>query len=206
MGYLRTIASKCFNALQAVALGGMDKELARRDGERGRHNLRWFTAEEAVVAEALARVIVPSDEEAPGIDEVDVFGPPAVVALDNLIVMSPHRQYRYSRGLLSFDIWALKNHGCKFAEMTKEDQKAMFREAQQIKESMAPERSTLAKGWRKVHANLIARNGSLFAADLYPQIRSDCIQVFYTSRVSWVWLEYDGPPMDKGYPKLLPRD
>jgi len=90
--------------------------------------------------------------------------------------------------------------------MTKEDQKALFVAAQQIKESVAPEPSRLAKYWRKVRAVLIARNGCLFAADLYPQIRSDCIQVFYTSRVSWVWLEYDGPPMDKGYPKLLPRD
>lgn len=206
MGYLRRIGSKCFNALQAVAARGMDKELARRDGERGNHNLRWFTPEEAVVAEALAKVIVPTDEEAPGIDEVDVFGPPAVVALDSLVATSPHRQYLYSRGLLAFDVWALKNHGCKFAQMTKEDQKALFMAAQQIKESMAPGPSTLAKDWRKVHANLIARNRSLSAADLYPQIRSDCIQVFYTSRVSWVWLEYDGPPMDKGYPKLLPRD
>ena len=207
MGYVRRIASKCFDALQAVALRSMDEELARRDGERGRHHLRWFTPEEAVVAEALAKVIVPSDEESPGLDEIDVFGPPVVVALDNLVVASPRRQYLYSRGLLSFDVWALKKHGCKFAEMTKEDQRALFMAAQLIKESAAPEPSRLAKYWRKVRAVLIiARNGCLFAADLYPQIRSDCIQVFYTSRVSWVWLEYDGPPMDKGYPKLLPRD
>lgn len=206
MGYLRRIGSKCFNALLAAVTRGMDEELARRDGERGRHHLRWFTPEEAAVAEALARVIVPSDEEAPGIDEIDVFGPPVILALDNLVVASPRRQHLYSRGLLSFDVWALKKHGCKFAAMTKEDQKAMFMAAQEINESMTLGPSTFAKDCRKFHATLIARNGSLSAADLYPQIRNDCIQVFYTSRVSWVWLEYDGPPMDKGYPKLLPRD
>src|SRR5208283_2680528 len=126
MSYLRRVRIKCFNALQAVGARGMSKELARRDGERGCHNLRWFTPEEAVVAEALARVIVPSDEETPGIDEVDVFGPPAIVALDGLVATSPHRQYLYSRGLLSFDVWALKKHGCKFAEMSKEDQIRLF--------------------------------------------------------------------------------
>jgi hypothetical protein len=120
MSYSKRIRTKCFNALQTVAAGGMNKELARRDGQRGRHNFRWFTPEEAVVAEALARVIVPSDEEAPGIDEVDVFGPRAIVALDGLVATSPHRQYLYSRGLLSFDIWALKKHGHKFAEITKD--------------------------------------------------------------------------------------
>jgi hypothetical protein len=78
--------------------------------------------------------------------------------------------------------------------------------AQQIKEGLAAGASTLAKDWTKVRAMLFARDGSLSAAHLYPQIRSDCFQVFYTNRVSWVWLEYDGPPMDKGYPKLLPRD
>jgi len=183
----------------------MSKELARRDGERGCHNLRWFTPEEAVVAEALARVIVPSDEETPGIDEVDVFGPPAIVALDGLVATSPHRQYLYSRGLLAFDVWALREHGCKFAEITREDQIRLFEAAQQINEGLAAAVSVLAKIRSKVRAITLARSGSYFAAKLYHQIRSDCLQVFYTNRVSWVWLEYDGPPMDKGYPNLLPR-
>jgi hypothetical protein len=38
---------------------------------------------------------------------------------------------------------------------------------------------------------------------LYPVIRNDCIQIFYTSQVSWVWLGYDGPPMEKGYSNLI---
>jgi hypothetical protein len=120
--------------------------------------------------------------------------------------MSPYRQYLYSRGLLSFDVWALKKHGCKFADMTKEDHIGLFRAAQQINEGLAAGVSILGKVWSKVRAITLAGNGSSFAANLYPQIRSDCLQVFYTNRVSWVWLEYDGPPMDKGYPNLLARD
>jgi len=207
MIYLRRIGINCFNVLREsfvrAAARGMKEELARRDGERGGHNLRWFTPDEAVMAEALARVIVPSDEETPGIEEVDVFGPPATVALDHLVAASPYRQYLYAWGLLSFDIWARKKYGCKFAEMTKEDQIGLIMAAQQIQESMAAEASKLARAWRKFRISLFEGYGSLFAADLYPQIRNDCLQVFYTSRVSWVWLEYDGPPMDKGYPSVV---
>lgn len=54
---------------------GLDEELARRDAERGHSNLRWITPDEAVVAEALANLIIPSDNETPGIDEVCVLGP-----------------------------------------------------------------------------------------------------------------------------------
>ena len=207
MIYLRRIGINCFNILRDIFVGtaerGMKEEFARRAGERGGHNLRWFTPDEAVVAEALARVIVPSDEETPGIDEVDIFGPPATVALDSLVATSSYRQYLYAWGLLSFDIWALKKRGCKFAEMTQEDQIGLFMAAQHINESMAAEASKPAKVWRKFRISLFSGYGSLFAADLYPQIRYDCLQIFYTNSVSWVWLDYDGPPMDKGYPSVV---
>jgi hypothetical protein len=44
----------------------MDKEQAHRDAQRGGDNFRWFTPDEAAVAEALGRIIVPSDGETPG--------------------------------------------------------------------------------------------------------------------------------------------
>jgi len=207
MSYLRRIGIDCFNLLQyiclAVAARGMNKELAQREAERGRNTFRWFTTGEALVAEALANVIVPSDEETPGLDEVDVLGPPAIVALDKLVKTSSHRQHFYSRGLLSFDTWALNQRGCKFAEMPKEDQTRLFRVAQQIYEGWTASGSATRKAWRRIRAITQAKDGSLLAAQLYPQIRNDCLQVFYTSRVSWVWLDYDGPPMDKGYPSVV---
>jgi Gluconate 2-dehydrogenase subunit 3 len=209
MNFLRRAGVDCFNLLQriclAVATRGMNEKLARRDAERGGNHFRWFTPEEAVVAQALASVIVPSDEETPGIDEVAVLGPPAIVALDNLIMTSSDRQQLYSRGLLSFDVWALKERGCKFAEMPKEDQTLLFTAAQHIYEGWTASGSGMMKAWRRLRAVTKARNGSLFAAQLYQQIRDDCFQVFYTSRASWIWLNYDGPPMDEGYSSLVER-
>ena len=209
MSYLKRVAINCFNFLQGVCIGmasrSVNKELARRDAKRGGKVLQWFTSDEAAVVEALATVIVPSDDETPGLEDVGVYGPPAIVALDNLVAKSLQRQELYSRGLLSFDIWALKERGCKFAEMPKEDQIMLFGAAQQIHERWTASSSGIMKAWSRLRTITRARNGSLFAAQLYPQIRDDCFQVFYTSRVSWTWLDYDGPPMDKGYPSLLER-
>jgi hypothetical protein len=87
--------------------------------------------------------------------------------------------------------------------MPKENQVALFKAAQRIYEGWTANGPAALKAWRRLKAISQARKGSLFAAQLYPQIKDDCLQVFYTSRVSWVWLEYDGPPMDKGYPNLM---
>jgi hypothetical protein len=209
--YLRGMCTSCFNALLnicfAVASRGTQKELARRDATRAHNSFRWFTPDEAVVAEALARIIVPSDEETPGMDEVGVLDAPAIVALDHLVATSSYRQNVYSRGLLSFDTWALKEGGCKFAEMSSECQIALVRAAQQMYEEWTGSVPAIRKAWRRLRAITRARDGSFFAAQLYPQIRNDCLRVFYTSRVAWTWLEYDGPPMDKGYPSVVaPRE
>jgi len=207
MSNLRRIGTISFNFLQdayiAAAMYGMSRELARRGITRGTQNYRWFTADEAVVAEALSWVIVPSDEESPGIEDVDVLDPPAIVTLDNLISKSPDRQRVYSRGLLSFDIWAQHTYGSKFADLSKADQINLFEAAESIYKSWTTHGSAMNKAWRRLRAIAKVKNGSFFASRLYPQIREDCLQVFYTSRVSWVWLGYDGPPMEKGYSNLL---
>jgi hypothetical protein len=87
--------------------------------------------------------------------------------------------------------------------MQKEDQIMLFSAAQRVYEDWTAGAPPIMKAWHRIRAIAQARRGSLFAGQLYPQIRNDCLQVFYTSRVSWVWLEYDGPPMDKGYPSLV---
>jgi len=208
---LNKLLKRCFDRLvgkcTAVAVRDIEKELAVRNAARGSGSFRWFTPEEALVTEALARTIVPSDEETPGADEVGVLDAPAVVTLDKLVCSTPWRQHLYSRGLLAFDLWALRERGCKFAEMSKEDQVAFFKSAQQTHERSARRGSAIQRVWRRLREIGEVRRGLFFAAQLYPAIIWDCLQVFYTSRVCWTWLEYDGPPMEKGYPSVTaPRE
>lgn len=209
MGSLREIISNSLDAVVkfglAAAEKGLAKELARRDAARGNGAYRWFVPEEAAVAEALGTIIVPSDEETPGLDEVGVLDAPATVTLDRMIAASPERQYAYSRGLLCFDIWALREHKRTFAQLSKEDQTALFRAAEQFSEASADRGSALGRVSRRLQYIAQVRQGTYFAGLLYSQVRSDCLQVFYTSRVSWTWLEYDGPPMEEGYKSLEER-
>lgn len=184
---------------------GFHQQLARRDAERREKSHDWLTPEEAVVAEALTKIIIPSEEDAPGIDEVCVLGPSAMTSLNKLIKDCPRRQYLYSRGLLSFDNWALKDHGCEFSTLSLDQQMNLFRSAQEMSDRYRGSGSLIAKVWRRWGLLGEIINGTFYAAMLYPMIRDDSLQIFYTSRVSWVWLEYDGPPMEKGYPNLAKR-
>jgi gluconate 2-dehydrogenase subunit 3-like protein len=209
MTIVRNIMARSFRLLEdaclAVTSRSMGAELARREGHRGHGNLRWFTADETTVAEALASVVVPSDEESPGLEDVGVFGPPAIVALDTMVAASAYRRQAYSRGLLAFDTLALRRRNCRFANLPKADQIALFEAAQYVYEGwMTP--SAMKRAGRKMRSVLRAKGSWYFAASLFPQIRDDCIQIFYTSRECWTWLEYDGPPMDQGYPNLTRRE
>lgn len=187
-----------------IAAQPLDRELADRGASRGKNGLLWFTPEEAAVAQALGCIIIPSDDEAPGFDEIEVLGPPGIEGLDRIVAGDPARQLIYAHGLLSFDIWARRRQGCGFAEMAKSDQIALFRAAQHVRDGWA-NGSLLRRIAARLRSLLGIRRGHYFAAQLFPLITNDCFQVFYTSRVSWVWLEYDGPPMDEGYPLLAAR-
>lgn len=208
MPRLRSIARDClapYRAIRSFAARSINRELAVRDACRGERSMRWFTEGEAAVALALGKIIVPSDEETPGLDDIDVLGPAAIVLLDKLLSTDRTRQQVYSRGLLSFDLWAKRERGCHFAELPNADQILLFSAAQRENEHWSANASRVIKAWRRLSSIASISSGKYFASRLYPYIRSDCLQIFYCSRVSWVWLEYDGPPMDKGYPGLAAR-
>lgn len=209
MNSLKTAGKRCFNtalgACVALASSGLRRELEHRNSKRGGNSLRWFTPEEAATAEALARIIIPSDEDSPGIEDIGILGPRAIAALDRMVQMHSGKQLLYARGLLSFDRWSTRVHGRTFAELSTSEQIRMFQAAEDLYRSWAMAASLLTKAWQKFKPLTQVKSGLYFAAKLFPVIRTDCVQIFYTSRVSWAWLEYDGPPMDDGYPNLLPR-
>jgi hypothetical protein len=202
------VVDRVLNAGLGFTVSAFNQELNRRNLQRNESSGQWFTHEESAVAEALGKTIIPSDEESPGFDEVCVLGPSAVSSLDRMVKNCVNRQYFYSRGLLSFDIWASQVHGRRFAELSVEQQTNLFRAAQEISDRWKAKPSLITKLWRRFGAPFAeVRKGTFYAALLYPMIRDDSIRIFYTSRVSWIWLGYDGPPMEKGYVSLTePRD
>lgn len=175
------------------------RALARRDRDRPREKGRWFTPAELAVASSLSSLIIPSDATGPGAAEAHVS-----TALDRLVAASGPRQDLYARGLLACDEWARREHGRLFAELTVDQQlvlltwidrlKANRLQATSLPGKVAGKAITLYQKWR---CPLV---------ELFPELVRDVQGAFYTSRVSWDWLRYDGPPMPAGYPDLRERE
>jgi Gluconate 2-dehydrogenase subunit 3 len=191
-----------YNAFLERASADFCREFKRRNEERIGRKLEGFVPEEEATAEALARTIVPSEQDSPGVAEVGGFGLSVGASLNELCVEDLWRRGRYFRGLASFDVWGAREYGKRFVELAAEEQVAVFRAAEERFEKINGSASAMGKVGRRLAAFKAARHGVFFACMLYPVIRSDCMQVFYTSPVSWKWLGYDGPPMGKGYADL----
>jgi len=196
-----TFLNLCFR----VVSHELNKCMARRAANRGLGDLRWITPVDAVVAEALANLIIPSDDETPGMEDICVLGLSTLESLDRLVASSTERQCLYSRGLAAFDTWAQQECGCNFASMPREDQIRLLRASEQLHENWVAPSGLLQKAWRRFKVVIQGKGIPFSCSQLFPLIRRDCLQIFYTSRVSWTWLNYDGPPMDEGYPGLTPR-
>jgi len=174
------------------------RTLARRERERPHDSGRWFTPEEALVVEALASLIVPSDETGPGAKEVGV-----TASLDRLLAQSPSRQHAYRSGLLACDEWARRQHGRCFAELTVDQQRELLDWVDPAGSRPVKPSSLGHKVWRK--ATDVYRKWRCPFVELFPELARDVMGAFYTHPVTWHWLGYDGPPMPAGYPDLRER-
>ena len=161
---------------------------------------RWFVHEELVLLDALAEVIVPTDESGPGAHAAGVMA-----HLDRMVAMSPTLQPLYQRGLLGIDALARRTYAVPFVSLTRDQQITLLEGLDRLAFAV----SAYAPLVRRVR-NLVplcgaASNGSLAAAELFVSLVSDVKQIFYTSDIAWRWLGYDGPPMPQGYPNLAAR-
>ena len=181
------------------------KELARRYRERPRGGPQWFTADEAALVEVLANLIVPSDETSLGAEQMDVLGRSAVETLDRLVAGSQRRQALYARGLLALDRLAKDEYKATFVALSRENQVDLLQFVDRRHQEWSKPMSLMARIPIKIAILYHKWSGLWPAAELFPTLVQDVLQAFYTNRVSWVWLDYDGPPMPEGYPNLLAR-
>jgi choline dehydrogenase-like flavoprotein len=150
----------------------------------------------------MASLIVPSSAGTPGASEVEVLGASVEDTLDRWIGASPSKQAMYARGLIAFDEMARRWDGTGFAALTHERQEELFRLVDSLHQGRSRPYSLPGK-LRKGLAHLAQMlDGSAAAIDLFPMVVQDVFNAFYTSKVSWVWLGYDGPPMPEGYANL----
>jgi choline dehydrogenase-like flavoprotein len=175
------------------------KELTKRAREREHYIKEWFTVGERAAIAALAAVIVPSMDNAPGAKEMDALGAPAADRLDVWIRESRAKQALYGRGLIALDELARRRRGKSFAELTGEEQHELFTLVDAVHQRRHRETSLLGKGKKKLELVGGMVSGWAAAVDLFPMLVQDVFAAFYTSQVSWAWLGFDGPPMPEGY-------
>jgi hypothetical protein len=172
-------------------------ELIRRRRERNRGSNRWFLDDEMALVEVLSSLIIPSDGIGPGAHETGVAG-----RLDAMVAASPQRQSLYERGLLAFDVLAHRTYAASFGDVTRNQQVLLLNYVDQLSLAVAGA-GLLTRRIRNTGLMLrAAANGSLPAARLFVKLVADVKEAFYTSRICWEWLGYDGPPMPQGYPDL----
>jgi gluconate 2-dehydrogenase subunit 3-like protein len=181
------------------------RELARRHLERSPQDGHWFTPDECALVRVLASLIVPSDETSPGADEVDILGPSAVDILDRLVACSRPRRALYGNGLVALDQLAQRKYKGSFAQSTQVQQLVLLRHVDRLSQVFSNRTSLIDKIESTVAIFYHKWSGQFPAAELFPILVRDVLQVFYTSQVSWIWLGYDGPPMLDGYPELRAR-
>lgn len=174
--------------------------LKRRAGQRPGGDGRWFAAEEAEVVNSLARLIIPSSDDVPGASDLEIMGKPVLEQIDGRVASRPPSQFFYARGLIAVDEMARQAYGRTFADISEHEKAKLLTTMESLhRKSVDPSRSGFR---RKLSHALGMWAGASAAADLYEQVVSDTQQVFYSSDIAWLWLEYDGPPMPLGYESL----
>lgn len=185
-------------------LAGFSRQRARVLAERSRHRQQggrqWFTLDEYRLVDVLASLIVPSDEDGPGAKEAGVGE-----KIDQWVAASAEKQTVYARGLLALDEWALRDCDCTFAQLTVEQQLDLLRQADQFHHEWSSSGSNLNKMKTRLLVRYYKVNGFFWAVELFQRLVADVLRAFYSSRVCWDWLGYDGPPMPYGYSDLLEK-
>lgn len=153
-----------------------------------------------MILDALAEVIIPTDEAGPGARAADV-----VAHLDRMVATSPPLQPLYTRGLLGIDLLARRTYAVPFESLTRDQQITLLEGLDRLASAVSTHAPLVRRARNLVPLCGAASNGSLAAAELFMSLVSDVKQIFYTSNTAWQWLGYDGPPMPQGYPDLAAR-
>jgi hypothetical protein len=170
--------------------------LSRREHERPTDGVRWFVPAEYALVKVLSSIIIPSGINGPGAIEADVVG-----HIDRMVAASTNIKNVYGNGLAAFDLAAERQYGRIFTELNPSQQIELFALVEQASVVMNLDPSSLPlRAYRKVSFwYYFEWLGLRAAAELFDRLLLDTKVSFYTSKVAWDWLGYEGPPFPLGY-------
>jgi hypothetical protein len=127
----------------------------------------------------------------------------AAEAIGALVAGSERRQVLYAHGLRDLNRLAAAKYGSAFVHLPPEKQRELLHSVDRRHQRSSASPSLISKIRTRVVA--LYQNWTRPAMAFFPLLVDDVMRVFYTDRVSWAWLGYDGPPMPDGYRDPLDR-
>jgi len=164
---------------------------------------RSFTKKETRLLAALAALLIPSGDGAPGAGDAGV-----IETVERLLSADPLRRARYARGLQGFDLLARRRHGRRFVEILPPQQSVLLTAVdEEAKRAAQPPVGLGGRLRRKLRHLRYSFDGHGIGAAvaLFEPLVRDVVAAFYTSEAAWQWLGYDGPPF-AGAPPAPPTE
>ena len=160
---------------------------------------RCLSSDEFHMLEALAAVVIPSDEHGPGAREAGV----AQRIHQSIFHAEPVRR-RYTEGLQAIDALARQRYSKAFTELSYDKQREVFTFLDEAYGKLWPQVPPTAFSgkvrWKLHHLYYRQIAGvSDPALIMIDQVTRDAAEAFYSTPVAWEWLGYSGPPFPFGY-------
>ncbi len=164
---------------------------------RRRRPGRVLTEHEFATLEALADLIVPSDDLGPGARDVA-----AAWRIENWLMRDSRRLDRYRRGLRWLDQMAALTYGPgrTFLSLSPSEREALLLTVERdVQAWRRPPASLWDRAWRYWERLLDTLVGLEFGALFFYVVREDVLAAVYSDPRVWSRLGYDGPPQPLGY-------
>jgi hypothetical protein len=155
-----------------------------------------LSSKEMLTLECLAAIILPSDSSGPGAVDAGV-----VATIIRSLGTDKGKQSAYKRGLQAIDGLARGRFEKDLEALSPEFQHALVSFIDQADGRIGFDARTIAERVRRklsywYYASLMDVASVL---EFWKMLREDVLVQFYSSRIAWDWLGYEGPPFPNGY-------
>ncbi len=158
---------------------------------------RVLTEHEFATLEALADLIVPSDDLGPGARDLD-----AARRVEDRLMRHSYELERYRKGLRWLDQAAAQVYGAGtfFVDLGREEQIALLEQIEATARKLRGGRGGVMgvawRYWDRLMVTLFGFGAGVFFLNL---VREDVLEAVYSHPRTWIALGYDGPPQPLGY-------
>lgn len=171
-------------------------EISRLSAGTGAPARAVLSSSEHVLLEHLVGMVLPSDGNGPGALDAGV-----AERIEAALGENDALQWLYRDGLQAIAEAAQWKYRGEFLSLSHPQQKQLLLYFDQVDGRLARDAHTLIeRGRRKLYHWYYVRGRDMTPVlEFWNRLRDDVFVHFYSSRIAWAWLGYEGPPFPNGY-------